>query len=71
MKTNKKSNVDNTITAIQKAGQISDKLKEVQKLLSQLVNLPNTDADYTTLSETAKLVAKAQKRMNTYHSEED
>jgi hypothetical protein len=54
----------------EKAQQILKRLKEVQKLLSQLVNQPNNDADYTILSETAKLVVKAQQKIITYRSEE-
>jgi hypothetical protein len=55
----------------EKAQQILKRLKEVQKLLSQLVNQPNNDADYTILSETAKLVVKAQQKIITYRSEEE
>lgn len=55
----------------EKAQQILKHLKEVQKLLSQLVNQPNNDADYTILSETAKLVVKAQQKIITYRSEEE
>jgi hypothetical protein len=54
----------------EKAQQILKRLNEVQKLLSQLVNQPNNDADYTILSETAKLVVKAQQKIITYRSEE-
>jgi hypothetical protein len=54
----------------EKAQQILKRLKEVQKLLSQLVDQPNNDADYTILSETAKLVVKAQQKIITYRSEE-